>query len=98
MERVQGDSKQSAVNASDSRRSIFLQTLTVTGGGLAFCLGILGLLSWALRLPQLASFSPGLVPMAPDSALLFVIDGAVLLLLLLFPRGRKANWPCLAAG
>ncbi|ADH84994.1 sensor histidine kinase [Desulfurivibrio alkaliphilus] len=54
----------------------------------AFCalavlgLALLALLGWLAELPRLASFGPGMIPMAPSTALFFLLCGLALLVLL----------------
>jgi PAS domain S-box-containing protein len=48
-------------------------------GGVASGLGLVALLGWILRLPLLASFGANLIPMAPSTAMLFVLYGVALL-------------------
>ena len=48
-------------------------------GALAAILGLIALAGWTLELPVLTSFGPGLIPMAPSNALLFVLFGPAVL-------------------
>ncbi len=47
--------------------------LVRAASGLIAAFGLLALLGWALGAPRLASFGPRLVPMAPSSAVLFLL-------------------------
>jgi PAS domain S-box-containing protein len=51
--------------------------IAVTSGLSAF-LGVLALTGWAVGAPHLATFGSGLIPMAPSTALLFVLYGSAL--------------------
>ena len=48
-------------------------------GGISSVIGLAALMGWLLRLPSFASFSDGLIPMAPSTAILFVLCGVGLL-------------------
>jgi PAS domain S-box-containing protein len=52
-------------------RKIFAQAC----GALAAIFGLVAMLGWVLKLPLLPSFGSGLIPMAPSSALLFLLSG-----------------------
>ncbi|MFA5804736.1 MAG: PAS domain S-box protein [Melioribacteraceae bacterium] len=62
---------------------------TLLFGLLAATIGTLALLGWILGVPVLASFSSGLIPMAPSTAILFISFGAAILLRTRFP---KSSW------
>lgn len=51
-------------------------------------IGLLALVGWVFELPLLASFGSDLIPMAPSTALLFVLYGAALFLRIRFPQKR----------
>ena len=53
-------------------------------------MGFLTLLGWVLKLPLLASFGAGLVPMAPSTAVLFLLYGAAICLRARPPLSRRA--------
>ncbi|MBZ5703634.1 MAG: PAS domain S-box protein [Acidobacteriia bacterium] len=61
------------------------------GGAVAAGFGILALFGWALGLPFLASFGRDVIPMAPSTALLFVLYGIAALLRARLPLGRGAQ-------
>jgi PAS domain S-box-containing protein len=53
-------------------------------------MGFLTLLGWVLKLPLLASFGAGLVPMAPSTAVLFLLYGAAICLRARPPLSQRA--------
>ena len=59
------------------------------GGALSGGLGLVALLGWVLSLPILASFGAHKIPMAPSTALLFVVYGIAILLRTV---GRFGRW------
>lgn len=61
------------------------------GGTVAVAFGILALLGWGLGLPFLASLGWDVIPMAPSTALLFVLYGVAALLRARLPFGRGAH-------
>jgi PAS domain S-box-containing protein len=56
-----------------------LRKLTAFSGGAAFILGAMGLAGWITGSRVLASLRPDYIPMAPDTGLLFMALGAILL-------------------
>ncbi|MHB8905536.1 MAG: PAS domain S-box protein [Melioribacteraceae bacterium] len=62
---------------------------TLLFGLLASGVGIIAILGWILGVPVLASFSYGLIPMAPSTAFLFISFGAAILL---HTRFSKSSW------
>ncbi|HEX7587600.1 MAG TPA: PAS domain S-box protein, partial [Anaerolineae bacterium] len=66
--------------ASRSKASSGLRNATYLGAGSAAALGALGLLGWISGLRALASIQPDYIPMAPDTAFLLIILGAVLVI------------------
>ncbi|MBP9825112.1 MAG: PAS domain S-box protein [Thermoanaerobaculia bacterium] len=60
-------------------------------GAIAAGFGCLALFGWALELPFLATFGEGRIPMAPSTAVLFVLYGAAVLLSARRPLGRGAR-------
>ena len=52
----------------------------LAAGVVAAAIGLLALLGWFLKWPLLASFEAGLIPMAPSTAVLFVLYGAAVCL------------------
>jgi PAS domain S-box-containing protein len=67
-----------------------LKTVRLCGTAAAG-LGFIALLGWALGLPFLASLGPDKIPMAPSTALLFVLYGVATLLRARLPLGRGAH-------
>src|ERR1035437_9529805 len=67
-------------------------------GALAAILGLIALAGWTLELPVLTSFGQGLIPMAPSSALLFVLFGTAVLFCTRVPSSRTARWTGVAFG
>jgi PAS domain S-box-containing protein len=61
-------------------------------------MGLLTLLGWVFKLPLLASFRAGLIPMAPSSAVLFLLYGAAICLRAPLPLSRRAFGISLAVG
>ncbi len=59
-------------------------------GAIAAGFGCLALFGWALELPFLATFGEGRIPMAPSTAVLFVLYGIVALLRARHPLSRGA--------
>jgi PAS domain S-box-containing protein len=53
-------------------------------------IGLLALLGWVLNLPLLASFGAGLNPMAPSTAVLFLLYGAAICLRACLPLSLRA--------
>ena len=56
-------------------------------------IGTLALIGWGAGARQLASISPGWVPMNPLTALCFILSAAALLLLRKEPGQRTVRWP-----
>ncbi len=52
----------------------------------ACCIGIAALTGWILEIPTLTTFGTGLIPMAPSTALLFVLLGISVVLRSFFPQ------------
>jgi len=72
--------------------------ITKVCGALAAILGLTALAGWTLELPVLTSLGQGLIPMAPSSALLFVLCGTAVLLSTRVPPSRAARWTGVAFG
>ncbi len=60
----------------------------MTAGLLTSAIGLLAMLGWILQLPLLASFSANLIPMAPSTALLFILMGMALSIQNRLPQNR----------
>jgi PAS domain S-box-containing protein len=54
--------------------------------------GLVALLGWVLELPVLASLGSGMVPVAPSTAVLFVLYACAIFLRTHFPKSRVAYW------
>ena len=68
------------------------RSLVRTCGTVAAGTGLLALLGWNLRIPFLASFGSDVIPMAPSTALLFVLYGVAALHRARLPLRRGAYW------
>ena len=67
-------------------------------GAFAAILGFIALAGWILELPVLASLGHGWIPMAPSSALLFVLLGTTVFFSTRVPPSRTARWTGVAFG
>jgi signal transduction histidine kinase len=65
---------------------------------LAAGFGFVALLGWVLELPLLASMGSGRIPMAPSTALLFVIYGSAMFFCSRAPLNRGAYWIGMVVG
>jgi len=54
--------------------------------------GFVSLLGWALDLPILATLGSGKIPVAPSTALMFVLYAGAIILRTYLPKGRIATW------
>jgi signal transduction histidine kinase/CheY-like chemotaxis protein len=63
--------------------------ITQSGGLFAALLGLLALVGWALDLPVLSTFGYAFIPMAPSTAILFLIFGSALYFGNLIIRNRR---------
>ena len=68
--------------------STFPDVLILASALSAASLGLCALLGWLLDLPLLATFGAGLIPMAPSTALLFLLFGLVLFFTIRIPHSR----------
>lgn len=64
--------------------------------GLAVLMGCASILGWLLELPLLASLGEGLIPMAPSTAILFLVYGFLLMAARPFGRNRSFRRFCVA--
>jgi len=64
--------------SSDEIKEPHNRTLVMIGCGVSICIGCAAILGWLLDLPRLASLGQGLIPMAPSTALLFVVYGSLM--------------------
>ncbi|RPJ21000.1 MAG: hypothetical protein EHM35_18785, partial [Planctomycetaceae bacterium] len=71
------------MNIVDSNEQQIQDALTQGCAALAAAIGLLALLGWLFRLPLLTSLGTNLIPMAPSTALLFILLGAAV-----FARSR----------
>jgi len=76
----------------------FFSYLTLICGTLAIILGMVALLGWLAELPILSSLGSGRMPMAPSSALLFMLYGSGIILLSRTSPGRAASRAALLIG
>src|ERR1039458_2547532 len=81
-----------------TERSFTLSFGVLASGILTSALGLLALVGWGLGLPLLANFGVGLIPMAPSTAVLFVLYGAAVCLRARLPLSRRVFWISVAAG
>jgi len=72
--------------------------LPLAAGIITAALGFVALLGWVCGWPLLASFGAGLMPMAPSTAVLFLLFGAAIGLRARTPMSRRAFWVSVAAG
>src|ERR1017187_3953363 len=79
-------------------RSFTLSVGVLASGIVTSALGLLALLGWVLGLPLLATFGVDLMPMAPSTALLFLLYGAAICLRARMPLSRRALTVSAAAG
>jgi len=75
-----------------------LNRLARACGVIAAGFGIAALLGWILEFPLLANLGPRWIPMAPSSALLFVLFGTAVVLNARAPSGRSAYRAGMAIG
>jgi PAS domain S-box-containing protein len=75
------------------------RTFAFVVGYLLFLLGILVLLGWRFDLPAVKTVFPGLAPMKPNTALLFLLSGVSLAANAAsgLPRGREISHACALA-
>ncbi len=76
----------------DARAQIWFRALNRICAIFVAVIGIVALLGWALELPFLASLGQGMIPVAPSTALFFVLYAAVVLLRTYFPTHRGTYW------
>src|ERR1035441_10486244 len=79
-------------------RSFTLSVGVLASGIVTSALGLLALLGWVLGLPLLATFGVDLMPMAPSTALLFLLYGAAICLRARLPLSRRAFRISVTAG
>jgi PAS domain S-box-containing protein len=88
------------IETSESRAgSAFLLVFVRPAAGIVTAaLGFIALLGWVLGLPLLASFGMDLMPMAPSTAVLFLLYGAAICLRARMPLSRRAFTVSATAG
>jgi len=69
----------------------FQSVLAQACGALAAGFGLIALLGWILKLPLFASFGLGLIPMAPSTALLFILMGIAIYFQARLTQNRAAE-------
>jgi PAS domain S-box-containing protein len=67
-------------------------------GAFAAILGFVALAGWILELPVLVSLGQGWIPMAPSTALLFVLCGTAMFFSARVPLSRAAHWTGVSVG
>ena len=82
---------------SDPAQRIPLHRVALVCGLLSACLGILGILGWALSLHVLASLRASYIPMAPSTGLAFMLLGGALGLHIYAPRSGPGRSLSVAA-
>jgi PAS domain S-box-containing protein len=86
------------MSASDTSKSRAGLALLLTSAVSAACIGLIALSGWVLGLPRLASFGADLMPMAPSTAVLFLLFGTAISLRAWMPSSRRSFWISVAAG
>ena len=86
------------MNSDDTGTGRLSKVVAVVSGVLAAGFGIVALLGWSAGIPLLTSFGPGWIPMAPSTALLFLLFGPASLLLGRSPLDRAMYWIGLVIG
>ena len=79
--------------AREERRVTYplvLVSALLAAGVITSAMGLLALLGWILKLPLLASFGVNLIPMAPSTAVLFLLYGAAVCLRARLPLSQLA--------
>ncbi|MFY9327275.1 MAG: ATP-binding protein [Georgfuchsia sp.] len=66
-------------------------TIAKTCGAFVAILGLIALAGWTLDLPVLTSLGPGWIPMAPSTALLFILFGFTVFIVARTPPNRTAS-------
>src|ERR1035441_9540061 len=79
-------------------RSYTLSVGVLASGIVTSALGLLALLGWGLEFPWLASFGVDLIPMAPSTAVMFLLYGAAVCLRARLPLSRRAFRISVTAG
>ena len=79
-------------------RSLTLSVGVLASGIVTSAFGLLALSGWVLGLPLLANFGVDLIPMAPSTAVLFVLYGAAVCLRARLPLSRRAFRISVTAG
>ncbi|MDO8281898.1 MAG: ATP-binding protein [Thermodesulfovibrionia bacterium] len=67
-------------STQELKNNSVLSILIIICGMITACLGIAALVGWLAGLPMLTTFWPGMIPMAPSTALLFLLYGTGVIL------------------
>jgi len=76
------------MNSQDKKNNRLANGIARACGLLTACFAIAALLGWAADIPLLTTFGSGIIPMAPSTALLFVLYGIAVFLHPLSPNNR----------
>ncbi|HEX9675356.1 MAG TPA: ATP-binding protein [Anaerolineales bacterium] len=79
------------MNAIRGHEARFQLGLAQVFGALAALLGLQALFGWVAGIPRLTSFAPDSIPMAPSTALLFVISGSAGFLVAIWPERDRVG-------
>jgi len=86
------------MSMDQQREQRFRAGLAQVFGALAAYLGLQALVGWLAGIPLLTSFAPDWIPMAPSTALLFVLLGSAAFLHAIWPLDSRAQRVGLAIG
>ncbi|MCX6545496.1 MAG: PAS domain-containing protein [Acidobacteria bacterium] len=81
----------------DISRSVVVIVGVLAAGAITAAIGLLALVGWVLGPPVLAGFGAGLIPMAPSTAVLFLLYGEAICVRARPPLGRRAFRTSVAA-
>jgi hypothetical protein len=83
----------------DQQRSIrLLHSASQVSAASAAAIAFVALLGWSIHLPLLASYGANFIPMAPSTALLFVLFGGAIVLRDHYPQNRAIFFSSLFVG
>ena len=83
---------QNRSDALPAGREFRLEISLLAAGIVTIAFGLLALLGWVSGWLRLASFGANLIPMAPSTAVLFLLYGTVVCLRARTPLSRRAHW------
>ena len=83
---------QNRSDALPAGRDFRLGIILLAAGLVTLAFGLLALLGWISGWLRLASFGANLIPMAPSTAVLFLLYGTVVCLRARTPLSRRAHW------